>query len=160
LNNDRKESSNTISLEKLKELKDKGITTENFLQHLVNKQKKLLHGSAYQIDEEVRSSNGKIFATNNSAIAILKSLYSNVGVNLVYPYFINDDNPLILNIDSKKQVEKAEKERGFVYVLDQKGFENNPKGSWQFIKKESSVKFKTIIEIEKNDFKYPVQIKK
>jgi hypothetical protein len=35
---------------------------------------------------------------------------------------------------------------------------NEPEGSWQFINKTDEIKIKMIIETEKSDFEYPVEI--
>ena len=43
-----------ISLEQLRELKEKGITTENFLDYLCQKNGLLLHGSIHEIADDER----------------------------------------------------------------------------------------------------------
>jgi len=78
-----------ISLEALGELKKEGITTEQFLDYLCQKHGLLLHGSIHEIKHnKIKSGYNKIFASNLGVIAIERSLYSNVGVNLQYPYCV------------------------------------------------------------------------
>jgi len=147
-----------ISLEQLRELKEKGITTENFLDYLCQKHGQLLHGSIYEIvDGKLKSGRKNIFASNKSAIAIMRSLHSNINVNLEYPYFLDKDNPLVLKIHTLPNGKFSSKENGFVYVINGEGFKNEPKGSWQFFKETGEVEFSMVIETEKDDFKYPVE---
>jgi len=147
-----------ISLEQLRELKEKGITTENFLDYLCQKNGLLLHGSIHEIaDDKLKSNYKKIFASNKSAIAIMRSLYSNMNVNLEYPYFFDKDNPLVLKVHTPPNGKFISKEKGFVYIVSGEDFKNEPEGSWQFIKETGEVKFGMIIETEKADFKYPVE---
>lgn len=148
-----------ISLEQLRELKEKGITTEKFLDYLCQKKGLLLHGSTHEIaDDKLKSSWKKIFSSNKSAIAIMRSLYSNVNVNLEYPYFFDENNPLVLKVHTPLNGKFISKEKGFVYVVDSEGFKNEPEGSWQFIKEAGELAFEIIVETEKADFKYPVEI--
>jgi|TARA_Y100000310_G_scaffold172499_1_gene172610 hypothetical protein len=147
-----------ISLKQLRELKEKGITTENFLDYLCQKQGVLLHGSINEIgDDKLKSGWKKIFASNKSAIAIMRSLYSNINVDLEYPYFFDKDNPLVLKVHTPPDGKFISKENGYVYIVNGEGFQNEPKGSWQFLKKVDEVKFCMIVETEKADFKYPVE---
>lgn len=147
-----------VSLEKLRELKEKGITTEKFLDYLCQKQGVLLHGSIHEIvDGKLKSGWNKIFASNNSAIAIMRSLYSNTNVNLEYPYFFGKDNPLVLKVHTPPSGKFISKENGYVYIVNGEGFQNEPKGSWQFLKEVDEVPFGVIVETEKADFKYPVE---
>jgi len=153
------EEGTRLSLKTLQELKEEGVTTEQFLDYLCQKQGLLLHGSIHQIENsKLTSKNNKIFATNKSAIAIERSLYSNVDVNLEYPYFINDENPLILKIHTPPNGKFTKKEMGFVYVVKSDGFENNPEGSWQFIREADEVDFIAIVETKDSDFTYPVEV--
>lgn len=147
-----------ISLEQLHELKEKGITTENFLDYLCQKQGVLLHGSINEIGgDRLKSGWKKIFASNKSSIAIMRSLYSNINVNLEYPYFFDKDNPLVLKVHTPPSGKFISKENGYVYIVNSEGFQNEPKGSWQFLKKVDELEFGIIVEIEKADFKYPVE---
>lgn len=147
-----------ISLEQLQELKEEGITTENFLDYLCQKNGLLLHGSIHEIaDDRLKSDWKKIFASNKSAIAIMRSLYSNVNVHLEYPYFFDKDNPLVLKVHTPPSGKFISKEKGFVYIVSGEGFRNEPEGSWQFIKETDEIEFGMIIETEKDDFKYPVE---
>lgn len=147
-----------ISLDALKALKERGITTEKFLDYLCQKHGKLLHGSIHKIlDNKLRSSLHKIFTSNKSAIAIMRSLYSNENVNLKYPYFISEKKPLVLKIHTPPNGKFIKTAKGFIYVVDNTGFKNEPKDSWQFIKETDAVEFDAIIETESDDFKYPVE---
>ncbi|MFH1253638.1 MAG: hypothetical protein V1664_04920 [Candidatus Uhrbacteria bacterium] len=147
-----------ISLEQLRELKEKGITIENFLDWLCQSKGLLLHGSIHEIaGEKLTSEQGKIFVSNRSAVAIMRSLYSNVGVNLQYPYFVTKDSPLILKVHTPTNKKFIKKENGFVYLVNSAGFKNEPEGSWQFVKEADGVEFDMVIETETADFKYPVE---
>ncbi len=148
-----------ISTEQMKELKDKGISTEIFLDYLCQKHGYLLHGSIHEIPgNKLKSSQGKLFASNKSAIAIMKSLYSNINVNLSYPYFFDKDNPLVLKIHTPPNGKFISKENGFIYIINNSGFQNEPEGSWQFIKNNDEQEFTIILETEKDDFNYPVEV--
>lgn len=146
-----------ISLENLKELKEKGITTEKFLDFICQKYGMLLHGSVNDItDEKLKSHHGKIFASDKSAIAIMRSMYSNTNVNLEYPYHVTEENPLVLKVHTPSDNKFIKVDRGFVYVVDRAGFRNEPKGSWQYVKEGNEVIFSDVVETENDDFKYPV----
>lgn len=152
-----------ISLEQLSELKEQGITTEKFLDYLCQKHGVLLHGSIIEINgNKLKANLGKIFAANQSAIAIMKSLYSNKvenqKLNLEYPYSINADNPLILKIHTAPNGKFIHKENGYIYIINGDGFQNEPEGSWQFIKEADEIEFSIIVETEDDDFKYPVEL--
>lgn len=147
-----------ISLEMLWELKEKGISTENMLDHICKKRGKLLHGSIHEIKGDILESKyNKIFASNRSSIAIMRSIYSNIGVNLQYPYFINEESPLVLKIHTPPDGKFIKTNKGFIYIVDNSGFKNEPEGSWQFIKESDEVKFNAVVEIESDDFIYPVE---
>lgn len=152
-----------ITLEQLRELKEQGITTESFLDYLCQKHGVLLHGSIIEINSNKLKANlGKIFAANKSAIAIMKSLYSNKAenqnINLEYPYSIDADNPLILKIHTPPNGKFIHKENGYIYVVNGDGFKNEPEGSWQFIKEADELEFSIVVETENNDFEYPVEL--
>ncbi len=148
-----------VSLDNLRELKEKGISTEQFLDYLCRNHGFLLHGSIKEIKDDVlKSGQKKIFASNKSAIAIMRSLYSNQDVNLGYPYFINEENPLELEIHTLPDGKFISTDRGFIYIVNTDGFKNSPEGSWQFINEKDEIEFRFIVEIEKNDFTYPVKI--
>lgn len=148
-----------VSLESLKELKEKGIATEQFLDYLCQNHGFLLHGSIHEIEgDHLKSQYKKIFAANKSAIAIMRSIYSNIDVNLGYPYFIREDSPLELEIHTPPDEKFISVDKGYIYIVDAAGFRNDPEGSWQFVKEDEEVGFHTVVETEKNDFKYPVKI--
>lgn len=150
-----------VTLDELKELKEKGLTTEAFLDYVAQKQDLLLHGSIYEITGnkiKPHQLTGKVFASEIAAIAIMRSLYTNRGVNLEYPYFINEEySPLSLTVHIDPEVDYAQTERGFVYLVKRRNFKNRPSGSWQYIKRGSAF-FSIVVETEKEDFKYPVKL--
>lgn len=147
-----------ITLEALKELKERGITTEKFLDYLCQQHGVLLHGSIHEIsDDKLKSRWNKVFASNKSAIAIMRSMYSNVNVNLGYPYFITEEDPLVLKVHTPPDGKFIKTDKGYVYIVDAAGFRNKPEGSWQFIKEVGEVDFGAVVEIESGDFKYPVE---
>ncbi len=155
--NDKK----TITLEDLQELKEHGISTEKFLDYLCENRGLLLHGSINDIEGDKLISNQKqIFASDMSAIAIMKSLYSNRNVNLDYPYSPNKENPLVLKIHTPSNGKFVSKNNGFVYIVNHEGFKNEPQGSWQYKQETNEVKFNMVVETEKDDFNYPVEIHK
>lgn len=148
-----------ITLEELKELKKSGVTLEKFLDYFCQKYGFLLHGSIHKIsDDKLISQRGEIFATNKAAIAIMRSLYSNVGVCLEYPFKIDKKHPLILKIHTPSNGQFIKKDKGYIYIVRKENFINYPLGSWQFINKSKEVKFLLIVETENEDFKYPVEI--
>lgn len=148
-----------ISLGTLRILKKDSIATEQFLDYLCQEKGLLLHGSIYWVKNgKLISENNGIFATNKAAIVIMRSLYSNEGVNLQYPYFISDKNPLKLGIHTRADGKFTKKNTGFVYILNGDGFKNEPKGSWQFLKETDKVDFIAVVETESNDFTYPVRV--
>lgn len=139
---------------------NKGISVEKFLDYICGKYGFLLHGSIHEIKDKIKSKDGKIFTSNKAAIAIMRSIYSNIGVNLKYPYFIDKNNPLILEIYTPKNGKFVSAKRGFVYILNKKGFKNDPEGSWQFIKKGDESEFLGVIRTRNKNFKYPVRVYK
>jgi len=158
-----KEFVNRISLDNLRELKEKGISTEKLLDYMCQTKNVLLHGSVVDIQEDALSSpagRGKIFASNKAVIAIMRSIYSNVGANLEYPYFINEKSHFYLQINTYEDGKFRTSEKGFVYVVKESGFVNEPEGSWQFVNNSEKVKYVAVIETEKSDFKYPIEVKK
>lgn len=148
-----------ISLDNLRELKERGISTEQFLDYLCQSHEFLLHGSIHEVhDDKLKSQYKKIFAANKSAIAIMRSIYSNIDVNLGYPYFIREDSPLELEIHTPPDGKFISVDKGFIYIVNAAGFRNDPEGSWQFVKEDEEVGFHAVIETEKDDFKYPIKI--
>lgn len=141
-------------------LESSGHTKEYILNYLAKHNNVLLHGSRVNISSSfLRSSqNGKVFATNDARIAILKAIFSNRGLKppgLEYPYIINERNPLTLRIHGINN--KTIGDIGFVYIISEIGdFVNSPQGSWQYVKKNGNVPFSDRLEILKSDFTYPV----
>ena len=108
--------------------------------------------------DKLVAKNGKIFAANMAAIAIMRSLYSNSDVNLQYPYFISDKNPFWIEMHTKADGKFTKIDSGFVYIVNSDGFKNEPETSWQFVREADEVNIIAIIETESNDFVYPVKI--
>jgi len=148
-----------ISALGLRELKQRGCSAEDFLNYLVEKHNCLLHGSRKYIPEDFIKTNSKneVYATDSGGIAILRAIISNKGLaypGLEYPYFISDKEPLEVRIHGIKDDTIGEK--GLVYIIpNREGFKNQPEGSWQYIS-SSNACFSAIIEVLKEDFKYPV----
>lgn len=148
-----------FSLEHLRELKESGITLEKFLDYLCQEKGFLLHGSMYEIATgRLQSKQKKIFASNKSSIAIMRSLYSNINVNLEYPYFFDKNNTLILKVHTPPSGQFISKENGYIYIVNDDGFQNEPKGSWQFLREVDEVQFDMVFETGKTDFTYPVEL--
>lgn len=107
---------------------------------------------------QLQSKQKKIFASNKSSIAIMRSLYSNINVNLEYPYFFDKNNTLILKVHTPPSGQFISKENGYIYIVNDDGFQNEPKGSWQFLREVDEVQFDMVFETEKADFTYPVEL--
>ena len=143
----------------LGEIKSLHLSLEESLDCICNKYGFLLHGSIHKTDgNKIISKNGKVFASNKAAIVIMRSLYSNEGVNLQYPYFITKEKPFILEIHAKASGKYIKKDTGYVYVLKNEGFKKDPEGSWQFVKEANEVEFVAVIETKSSDFTYPLKI--
>ena len=154
-----------ITLSYSAEMKSKGISTEMFLNFIGKRYGYLFHGSRNEIPfgEKIisKSGRGTIFASSDSAIAILRAIYLNNAENLGYPMFLDRDNSnLILEID-KPQPDTIG-EHGYVYVIPNgEGLEQDQKSNWQYSKKASDnvgISFIKKVEIDAKDFKYPVEI--
>lgn len=150
-----------ISLEDLSEMKEKGISTEMLLDFLGSKYGYIFHGSRNDIpfSEQIESSNGgKVFASKSPAIAILKALYRNNAQNLGYPLNLAEDNSNLILIVDGPQADTVG-ERGYVYVIpNTDAFKKSPDSNWQY-SSETGTKFLKRIQVEKNDFKYPMEIR-
>lgn len=149
-----------IALEDLEEMKDNGVSIEEFL-NFINKEKDyLFHGSRVKLDEDdkIKSREGKIYASDNPAIAILKAIYSNRGANLRYPVVISEEYPLELLVNGAN--DNTVGENGYVYLIQKDiGFKSTRKGSFEYIKEYSEESFIKRFEVETSDFKYPVDIR-
>lgn len=158
--NNNQEKIKKLSLNQLQELKEQWITTENFLDYLYQKHGILLHWSTNKIEwNKLKSRKNKIFATDKGSIAILKSIYSNKGINLEYPFKIDEDCSLSLKIHTPEDWNFIIKEKWFIcWIKNSNSFKKNPNISREFIKESEDVEFSIIIETEKSDFKYPVEI--
>lgn len=150
-----------ITLADLFEMKEKGISTEMLLDFLGNKYGYLFHGSRNDIpfSEQIESSEGgKVFASSSPAIAILKALYRNNAKNLGYPLNLAEGNSnLTLVVDEPKTDTIGE--RGYVYIIPSTDvFEKDSSSNWQY-SSEIDVDFTKRVQVEKDDFKYPVEIR-
>lgn len=147
--------------DKLLELTQLGHTKEYILDYLVRNYDVLLHGSRVDIrDNYIRPNRkGEVFATNLACIAILKAIFSNIGLErphgLQYPYHISEKNPLVLRIHGINN--NTIGNNGFVYIITEKsGFKNTRAGSWEYVKYHENIPFSYKLEIVRNDFNYPV----
>lgn len=133
------------------------VSLEKELQKYVN-EGFLLHGSRIEIKNGfIEPNEGKVFATNNYEIAIMKSIVSSKDLiypGLVYPYFIHKNSPIELHIYGMN--EDTIGANGFIYVIDKEGFKNEPKGSWQYILDDNSVPIIKKIKTSKDDLKIPI----
>ena len=142
------------------DLKLKGYSTEQALDFLIQNYNYLLHGSRVDIEGNFLTPNedNDVFATDLGAIALLKSIISNKGLvfpGVCYPYHIDENNPLEVRIHGLH--ENTIGKEGFIYVIENtSGFENNPEGSWQYIKTGSEVPFIEKIKVYRADFTYPI----
>lgn len=149
-----------VTLQDLKSLKEKGFTTEDWLNYIAKKHSVFFHGSVIRIAEEnkLKSGYGIIFAASDPAIAIMRSLYSNRGATLEYYYRITPQRPLSLVIHTKPDGNYINSDHGYIYVVNRDGFVNEPEGSWQWKFKGEQKDFLMAVETEREDFKYPVTV--
>lgn len=149
-----------VTVENLSQLKSAGYIIENLFQHLCDKYDLLLHGSRTDISDTHLKPNpaGKSFGANIAAIAIMRAIISNRGLTgngLEYPYFIDKNHPLEVKIHGINDETIGEK--GFIYVLNQKDkFENEPKGSWQYVCRNGFVPISAKVEVIRSDFTHPI----
>ena len=151
-----------ISRNDLLELLQNNISVEFFLDYLCKKYGVLLHGSRIYFETYLEQRSKAIFATNLGSIAIMKSLLSNKGCNLSYPYFISEKSPLIVEVGERGEINSETiGEKGYVYIIRSDKFKNDPKKSWQYInKKHKEVQILGKVEILFEDFNYPIIDKK
>lgn len=157
---DRKEGVSVVSVEDLSQLKSAGYTSEDLFDHLSEHYQSLLHGSRVEISDDCLKQNGsgKVYSSDSAAIALMRAIVSNRGLGyfgLQYPYYIDEKHPLEVEVHGINDETIAQE--GFIYLLNQRnGFENNPKGSWQYVNKGSDVPIVARIAVEKSDFTYPI----
>lgn len=125
---------------------------EEFLNKLIKEYNCLLHGSRTDIvDNQL---NPIVYATNTPEIALMRAIISNRNLKhsgLSYSHFLNE-KPLKVNIYGINNETIGDK--GYIYVITQtKDFENNPKGSWQYLSNKV-VPFIAKIEVQKSDFDF------
>jgi hypothetical protein len=162
--NERFADKKDITLKDLSEMKESGISTEMFLEFLQEKYDYLFHGSRNEIsfaDGVKPLKDGVIFASDNPSVAILKAIYRNNAKNLGYPLnLMEDKSNMVLVIDEPREDTIGEK--GYVYVIsDKTGFKRDPNSNWQYLKEntaEENTPFVKRVEVERADFKYPVQV--
>jgi hypothetical protein len=146
-----------LSLEDLKEMKESGITLENYLNYLHKTKGYLFHGSRTDIPLEEEITGDIVYASSKPEVAILKALYKNNAENLGYPMNIEPDGSnMRLVIDKPK--EDTEGESGFIYVLEDSDFEKDENSNWQH-KSNRKVPCLQKIAVEPEDFNYPVEIR-
>lgn len=156
----RQEGISIVSARDLSQLKSAGYSVEDLFDHLSKHYQSLLHGSRTEISDDYLKQNGtgKVYASDLAAIALMRAIISNKGLKspgLQYPYFINKEHPLKVRIHGIN--DDAIGQNGFIYVLNQrKGFENDPKGSWQYVRNGQDVPIAAKVAVEKSNFTYPV----
>ena len=120
----------------------------------------MLHGSRIEISDDHLKSNraGRVHGSDLAAIALMRAIISNRGLQhpgLQYPYFIDEEHLLEIKIHGIN--EGTIGDFGFVYILNQReGFENNPKGSWQYVRIGQDVPIAAKVAVGKADFNYPI----
>ncbi len=155
----------TITRKDIQQISLLGYNTEEFLSFMVNKYEVLLHGSVQDKLEcgkyILPGRHGPVYATNTASIALLKSIiYGGMLDNIGYPLDLSKD-PLVVNLEGHK-VPDTIREKGFVYIIsDTKKF-TKPKGNhenytWERVLYDDCAKVSAIVEIEKEDFKYPIK---
>jgi len=152
-----------ITLDDLAEMKNRGVSTEMFLDYLIKKHNCLLHGSRDRIPLEegiVSSGREKIYATNDASVAIIKAIFSAKGLRNL-GYHLGRSGQQKVTIEGNATQDTIG-ERGYIYVVgDAEGFSNEEtQGQTEFIKvakKGDAIPYSKSIEIEKKDFKYPVE---
>ncbi|MBN1923892.1 MAG: hypothetical protein JW791_03985 [Nanoarchaeota archaeon] len=117
----------------------------------------LLHGSPKMFGWCINPGrDGWVYATDNPQIAVLKAIYSNKGSTLIYRYFVSESSPLELRIEGFK--EENVHDFGWVYLIPfRNGFENFPKGSWQFGRKKETMA-SGVSKVTREDVSFPVII--
>lgn len=156
----RKEGISLVSTSDLSQLKSAGYTSEDLFNHLNKHYQSLLHGSRTEISDDQLKQNGsgKVYGSDLAAIALMRAIVSNRGLEypgLQYPYFIDEKHPLEVRVHGIN--DDTIGQNGFIYVLNQRdGFENDPKGSWQYVRTGQDVPIAAKIAVEKSDFTYPI----
>jgi hypothetical protein len=154
---DRESGISIVSEEDISQLRSTGYSVEDLLDHLSEHYQSLLHGSRTEFNNHLKPNiQGRVFSTDSAAIALLKAIISNElpPPGLKYPYFIDKKHPLEVKIHGINDETIGDK--GFVYVLNQReGFENDPKGSWQYVKRGEAPIAARIV-VKRSDFTYPI----
>ncbi len=149
-----------LSNSDLVQLKESGYSIEELLNHLSDNYFCLLHGSRTDISDDylIPNSNGDIFASNTSSIALMRSIISNnnlIRPGLKYSYYLDEKNPLKVEIYGIN--DETIGDNGFIYVLpDIIEFSNQPPGSWQYIAKCEKINISAVIPVNKTDFLYSI----
>jgi hypothetical protein len=156
----RKEGISLVSASDLSQLKSAGYTSEDLFNHLIEHYQSLLHGSRTEISDDHLKQNGagKVYGSDLASIALMRSIVSNRGLEypgLQYPYFIDAEHPLEVRVHGIN--DDTIGQNGFIYIINQRdGFENDPKGSWQYVRTGQDVPIVAKIAVEKSDFTYPI----
>ncbi len=131
-------------------------TLETLLQEYVDNGF-LLHGSTVDIKDNYLKPNfyGKIYATNNYEIAIMKGIVSNINACLMYSWNVSSKNPLIILV--KNMGQNPIHQKGFVYIIEKEYFiqeKDNP----EFIAYNKNINILEKIPVNLSDFKTPVYV--
>src|SRR3989344_1785104 len=153
-------SKGIITQEDLKSSKREGFKVEDFLNWLNREKEYLFHGSGtlISLDQKLSSKSGKLHATDDGGVAIIKALFANNipgQTNLDYKLDKSGNQEVIISGNPEKEVTR---QKGYVYVLENEGFSNeNTQGVAEYIKpfKEGEKQdYLFVIEIEWKDFNY------
>jgi hypothetical protein len=142
------------------------LDVEELLAEVIRSEPVLLHGTGAVVPRGTalrlspgRSRHGvkrdvEAFATDLPGIAILKALFSNRNVVLQYPMVVSPATPLCLTIKGWNPA--AERQRGFVYLVEPRDKFQRERETWQWVTSEPDVLFGGSVEVERPDFKYGV----
>src|SRR3989344_8287790 len=113
-----------ISLEDLKTFKEKGMKIEDFLNWLNKEKGYLFHGSGTLIPQEEKliSKREVLYVTDDGGIAIIKALFPNNlpgQTNLDYSLHKNGKQEVIISGKPEREVTR---QKGYVYIVENKGF--------------------------------------
>ena len=136
---------------------------EPVLDALVKQRGVLLKGSGSKAKPgtplALTGANAWAHATDEAAIALLQSLFSNeVPRHLnkwTFPMRITREDPLVIKVVNPRP--GFQRPRGYVYLLEREGFKNYPARSWQWVSARDDRQVHGRIEVERRDFHYPVE---
>jgi len=145
----RTNGTSLVTRNDLRELESDGFSVENLLNHLCENYHSLLYGS---ITEQNILKNKKIYASNQAAIEIVKSIF--IPEKLKYPGLkFSSEKQLIIEIFGINK--NAINQKGYVFIINNtKGF--NSKNSYEYLSLSKTVEINAKIETTIKDIIYPV----